>query len=200
MKRFIRHLIIFRKQSLPNKYPNTRLQMKYIFKESSDISSLTQLPDGFLEMRYSPGLEYKWLDIINSSGEFGVWDIDLLEKQILNDLVYQGGVLISYGDRCVACAAICERDEFKPNALLMYVIVKQQFRGFGLGKFITVQAVNIARRLRYAGVVLRTDDYRIPAVKMYSQLGFLYDQESGLYTESKWNTLLNYINYQQING
>lgn len=175
IKRLIKNLIVFRKQSLPNKYPNTRLQMKYIFEESSDISQLPQLPNGFLEVRYSPGLEHEWLDIINSSGEFGVWDIDLLEKQILNDLVYQGGVLISYGDCYVACAAICERDEYKPNALLMYVIVKQQFRGFGLGKFITVQAVNTARCLGYAGVVLRTDDYRIPAVKMYSQLGFLYD-------------------------
>lgn len=174
--------------------------MKYAFTESDDVSSSAQLPDGFLEVRYSPGLERKWLELINSSGEFGVWDIDFLEKQILKDLVYRGGVLVSLGESYVACASICERDKYKPNALLMYVIVKKKYRGLGLGKFVSAQAIATARQLGYPGVVLRTDDYRISAVNMYFQLGFSYDQEAGLYSESKWNTLVSQIMSQKSNG
>jgi ribosomal protein S18 acetylase RimI-like enzyme len=190
VKRFLKHLPIFRKDVSTKKIPETRLQMKYVFTGSEDFSLYKQLPDGFFEVRYFAGLEYKWLELINSSGEFGVWNIDLLKKKILKDLVDQGGVLVSSGNSYVACASICERDDFKPNALLMYVIVKKEYRGLGLGKFVSTHAMSTAQQLGYPGVVLRTDDYRVPAIKMYSQLGFLYDYESGLYSMSKWNALV----------
>ncbi|MBW8011281.1 MAG: GNAT family N-acetyltransferase [Chloroflexi bacterium] len=194
---YIKPLISFGKKRISKKYPKTRLQMKRVFTDSDDISSSAKLPDGFVCIHYSTGLEDKWLEIINSSGEFCYWNIDLLEKEILNTLIYQGGVLVSAGDRYVACAAICERDQFRPNALLMYVIVEKQFRGLGLGKYITLQALSSARLLGYPGVVLRTDDYRIPAVNMYYQLGFLYDPVEGMYNKRKWNALVKKIETQK---
>jgi GNAT superfamily N-acetyltransferase len=169
--------------------------MKVVFAESVVIST-TQIPDGFFCIRYYDGLEKEWLDLINSSGEFGIWNIDDLKSRILDDIIPQGGILVLAGDRYVACAAICDRNGFYPYALLMYVIVERQYRGLGLGKLLTTQAMSTARHFGYPGVVLRTDDFRIPAVKMYYQLGFSYEPNVGLYTEAKWRALVDSIDCQ----
>ena len=60
--------------------------MKVVFAESVVIST-TQIPDGFFCIRYYDGLEKEWLDLINSSGEFGIWNIDDLKSRILDDII-----------------------------------------------------------------------------------------------------------------
>ena len=163
--------------------------MKLLFTQKEHNNQSINLPNGFEEEYYSPDLDDKWLELINSDQEFGFWDKERLHQQIVDFLIEQGGILIKYRDKLVACASICNEARFTPFALLMYVIVKQEFRGYGLGKYVTSKAISIARKNGFRGVVLRTDDYRIPAVKMYCQFGFSYDHAAGLYSKTKWNLL-----------
>jgi len=181
-------------QNQKKKYPDSRLQMKLEFTKSNYESSNVCKLAGFQEIRFTNGLEDEWVNLINATQEFGNWNIEKLRKEILNDLIENGGILIKNQETFVACASICAREKYKPYALLMYVIVKREFRGLGLGRFVTIQALSTARKNGFPGVVLRTDDYRIPAIKLYSQLGFTFDSESGLYSKTKWAELMKRIN------
>jgi len=168
---------------------NPQLRMVCRFAESSELPVPTA-PDDYKLFRYSPAFKGQWLDLLNESGEFGILDRKALRSQVLSSLLPDGGALVSHEGRLVACAAACSYERFEPYALLMFVVVLAAHRGRGLGTTVTVEVMRAARRVGRAGILLHTDDERLPAIRTYLKLGFEPDTEWEPSAKGRWEAVL----------
>ena len=60
----------------------------------------------------------------------------------------------------------------KPYLNIHDIIVQQEFRGFGIGRFITEKCIKIAQEHKYCKVTLEVRDDNSRAQKIYKSLGF----------------------------
>ena len=74
-----------------------------------------------------------------------------------------------------AVRAACFRKAFAPYAVLMYVVVLDEYRRLGLGAACTHEVIEAARSAGYPGIILHTDARRLAAIKLYLRLGFVPD-------------------------
>lgn len=171
------------------KSPQSRLQMIIDFSDYRKPTPLCNLPPGYTEVRYEAGMENDWLALLNRDEEFGFWEKEQLLDQIINYLVPNGGILIKFDNAIIACASICRFEEFLPSCVLMYVIVNMQHRGRNIGKYVTEKAIETAIDLNYPSVILRTDDFRLPALHIYYELGFKFDESEKKYSKKRWKKI-----------
>jgi ribosomal protein S18 acetylase RimI-like enzyme len=148
-----------------------------------------ELPKEYRLHHYSKGDEEKWLELLNASKEFGVWEEDRLSREMLADLLPNGGTMVQFRNKYVACAAVCHRQEYSPLALLMYVVVLPEHRTKGLGKIVTIESMTIAQHAGYHSFILHTEENRIPAINMYISLEFRPDYTYSEDTRFVWETI-----------
>lgn len=172
-----------------------QLKMLYTFDPDKQVTP-PKLPQHYRLLRYVPGYEDQWVQLINSSGEFVRWNRDTLSREVLSGLLTDGGILVAAGDKLAACAAACSMRRFEPYAVLMYVVVLPEHRNRGLGTAIITEALAVCQREGYPGVILHTDDFRVAAIKRYLKLGFVPDIELDHSAKDRWKTILDTI---QIN-
>ena len=68
----------------------------------------------------------------------------------------------------------------KKNEAEMHLLaVNQEFRGFGLGKKLVMETVNIARKKEYSKIVLWTQDSMRVAQALYESVGFSHIDTMG---------------------
>ncbi len=81
-------------------------------------------------------------------------------------------VLDSEG-KIAASAAVQLGEHTQGSATVHAVCTSPAHRGHGLGKLVTLAVMDYAQRRGIRDVWLTTDDFRLPAVKLYLKLGFL---------------------------
>jgi mycothiol synthase len=173
--RFVRKqaktLIVFLTEGYYGLPASSQLRMLRKFS-GGELPETPPLPEGYLLVSYQPRHEREWIGLLNSSGEFGVWDEKRLWEEMLEDLIPESAVFIEKEGRFVACAAACRFASFKPYGVLMYVVTLSEHRGMNLGKIATLGAMAACRKAGCPGVILQTDDLRQVAIKTYLKLGF----------------------------
>jgi ribosomal protein S18 acetylase RimI-like enzyme len=179
-------------QTPPARTSFLQLRMIYTFRPDEERSPHS-VPTGYRLVHYQPEFETAWVQLLNESREFSKFTTQTLWTEILSGLIPEGGVFIEYQGKLVAAAAVCYRKEVAPHAVLMYVIVLPEHRGLGLGKIVTNQVMAAARQAGYPGMVLYTDDGRLPAIQMYLGLGFQPDLETQIDTQERWQRVLQRI-------
>jgi mycothiol synthase len=145
------------------------------------------LPGSFRLQGRFPGMEQAWVDLLNRSREFGQWSLERLEEEMLDHLLPEGAIFVASGPELIACAAVCHFPADAPLATLMYVVVLPEYRGHGLGKGVTTAAIHAAAAAGFPGIALRTDDYRVHAIKTYLELGFTPDIRPGTQHQVRWD-------------
>lgn len=130
------------------------------------------LPAGFRFVDEREVALETWLRLLNQDGEFGMITSASVQKEIKSVLIPNGAVFVAAGNEIVACASACTAARFHPDALMNYVLVRSDYRGRGLGRAVSREAMRRARDHGYGGMVLQTDDQRESALKMYLSLGF----------------------------
>jgi len=123
-------------------------------------------------MAYHAGIETEWAELLNGTGELGAWNRDRLNEDIVNHLLPGGAVFAAEANAIVACAAACRITCNEPYGTLMYVGVNPQHRNRGLGRAVTYGAMLACYKAGCPGMVLSTDEFRIPAIRTYFSLGF----------------------------
>lgn len=137
------------------------------------------LPSGYQLRTFQVGNEQGWLELLNANGELGEWNLERIAGVLGGGLKKQ--FFVAAGAQLAACAGV-------HNALLDgveyweigWVASHPAHRGRGLGGQVTAAAVEYALTLPPRPIILRTDDFRLPAIKVYLQLGFapLFDHPS----------------------
>lgn len=132
-------------------------------------------PIGYALRTYRPGDEAAWIDLL-STGEFGDWDRDRLDRMLAGErapLPRDGIFFVTHDDQPVAAACIFfHQSDQREVAELGWVVVHPDHRGRGLGRSICTTALNYAYDLGHRYVYLKTEAFRTAALAMYRRLGF----------------------------
>lgn len=98
----------------------------------------------------------------------------------------------------VATAAAWEPGAFPADCALMHMVgVLPEQSGHNLGLHASLAAMKQAKKEGFARMTLRTDDFRIPAIKIYLRLGFLpvIIHENQI---QRWKDILSLINREDL--
>ena len=138
---------------------------------------------------FRSGEERAWAELLNSCGELGSWTKDRVRDELLERLCVNGQFFASKGDQLVAGAGLYDGErEGKPCWEIGWVVTHPQHQGLGLGRQVTEAAVRAALALPTRPIFLMTDDFRIPALRLYLKLGFAPDLLHSSY-RARWNKL-----------
>ena len=147
------------------------------------------LPSGYSSVDAHRSRHADWVQLLDSSGDFGRIDRGTLRREILSIMIPNGGVLIENGGSIVACATAAYAARFSPHALLNYVLVDRRHRGKGLGRIASAEAMQRAANAGYQGMILQTDDERDRAIAMYLSLGFEPVLDSSPDADIRWQRI-----------
>jgi mycothiol synthase len=151
-----------RKENLP------QLRMQY----PAALAPTVPAPAPGYQLRaFAAGDEAGWAALLNANGELGSWSIERIEGVLAGGLKRQ--FFIASAEGLVACAGVHDVAlEGTPYWEIGWVASHPAHRGRGLGGQVTAAAVGYALGLPRRPILLRTDDFRLPAIKVYLQLGF----------------------------
>ena len=175
---------------LPQAAPNLLLRMSRKLHPDERLPPST-IAEPYCLRTYEPGAEDVWIDLLNASTEFGIWDRARLQREILATLLPGGGIFVTCEERLIGCASVCSMPEYRPNAILMYVALLPEHRGKGLGQALVWETLRVSQRLSYPAMILHTENHRHAAVRTYFQLGFLPQLAPGAADKKQWADILN---------
>jgi mycothiol synthase len=138
---------------------------------------LTNLPECKVPASYSirhfqPGDEAGWDEIIRDSFKDPGNSFD---KTMKSDKAYEPErvLFVCYNGKPVATAAAWHRPEWGENTGYLHMVgTHSSYAGRGLGLQASLAALHRMAAEGRTEAVLQTDDFRIPAIKIYLKLGF----------------------------
>lgn len=160
----------------PKKESFPQLRMSYT---PAALPRVAELPAGYQFRTFLTGDEQGWVELLNANGELGEWNLERVAGVLGGGLKKQ--FFATTEAQLVACAgvhdAVLDGVEYWE---IGWVASHPAHRGKGLGGQVTAAALGYALTLPPRPIILRTDDFRLPAIKVYLQLGFapLFDHPS----------------------
>ena len=131
---------------------------------------LPDVPAGYTCRSYRPGDEASWIELLTV--DFTTWDRERFHEFMAAPERREGSCVIEHDGRIVA-ATFASRVSSQPlSGAVDYVACHPAHRGRRLG---LIACGTVARRLGgkgYVSIRLLTDDWRLPAIKVYFHLGF----------------------------
>ncbi len=153
--------------------PKAQLQM--VWPESRlDSPPQPHVPPGYELRQWVSTDEVGYLELMDKAG-FAGWDHDRIERTLRT--VLAGGLFViehRASGRLVATAMATHNPiEGHPfGGELGWVAADPEHKGHGLGAAVTAAATARLIAAGYRNVYLRTDDWRLPAIKTYLKLGY----------------------------
>jgi mycothiol synthase len=149
--------------------------MSQLHMRRADLQNLPplQLPEGYVLREYSKGDENGIATLLQTT--FGdVWTTERVQRELTEaDDVKQTFVIECNGE-IVATASARLLPQMYPNAgYVHYVAASPDHAGKKLGFWVSLATLYQFVRLGCVSAVLDTDDFRLPAVKTYLNLGFV---------------------------
>ena len=148
------------------------------------------LPDGYQIRTYRKGDDAAWAEIINNSLGSG-WDVKRCQRELTGRRRFrpEGLFFAIYGDKAVgtACAWTGSFREKKVGNVHMVGVVPEH-RGTRLGYALCLSVLRFLKENKFQCARLTTDDFRLPAIKTYLNLGFEPDHiEEG--HKARWSAV-----------
>ena len=173
-------------------------QLKMYWKNDGVEAKKPILPEGMELVCFSklPNAEKEWLDIM-SYGSLLPDERDPKVNYYLDcmNLPYYSEDLcffIKVGGKCAASiTAVCNPET--REGLVHMVGSKPEFRGLGLGNLMSDIALWAFKTEGMETARLRTDDWRIPAIKTYLKIGFEPDLTSEPDYKERWEKIFEII-------
>ncbi len=143
-------------------------------KSRLDCPPTPQVPAGYELRCWRPSDEAGYLALMNLVG-FGGWDHERIEKT-LRKVLPDGFLVIEHkatGKIVATSMASHSAIEHHPyGGELGWVGADPEHKGKGLGKAICAAVTARLIHAGYKDIFLRTDDFRLPALKVYLSLGY----------------------------
>ena len=133
-----------------------------------------KLPDGYALCTLAERGEDDWIEALNATGDLGCWDRARARDWLCRDrpVVPEGTFIIVFGGEPVATTCTVAPAPEEPRSETGWVSVSPDHQGKGLGYQVVLGALLYGKRIGYPGAYLNTDDWRLPAIKTYLNLGF----------------------------
>lgn len=160
----------------PKKENLPQLRMKY---QPATPPAVADMPAGYWLRSFETGDEQGWVELLNANAELGEWTLERVRGILAGGLQRQ--FFVAAPAQLAACAGV--HDALLDGVAyweIGWVASHPGHRGLGLGAQVTAAALAHALTLVARPIILRTDDFRLPAIKVYLKLGFtpLFDHSS----------------------
>jgi mycothiol synthase len=134
-----------------------------------------QVPDGYALRTFRDGDEDSWLSVLGTGG-WDAWDRDRLDAMLAGGpaQVPRDGIVFATRDGRIvgaACPTLHGGDSMAA-AEVGWVVVDTAHRGRGLARAIVTAMLGLVRERGYRYAFLRTEPFRVPAIRLYLDLGF----------------------------
>ena len=144
------------------------------FRRFDDLPE-PRVPHGYALRTFREGDEDGWLSVLGTGG-WDAWDRDRLDALLAGgpaEVPRDGVVFATAGERIVgaACTTL-HGGQALAAAEVGWVVVDPAHRGRGLARAIVLAMLGLAREHGYRYAFLNTEDFRVPAVRLYLDLGF----------------------------
>ncbi len=165
-------------QLLINRLPRRKIPRPQLLMWFSGSLETVPLADatGYTRRGLTDGDEAGWYQLLAVNGELGHWDPERARAQLYPDLVRSTQTFVVQGKQLVACAGMYDRVMLGiPAWEVGWVAVHPEHQHRCLGRQAAAGALRAAGQLPVRPVYLRTDAFRIPAIRTYLKLGFVPD-------------------------
>lgn len=152
--------------------------------------------EGYRIRTYQKGDEEGWMELLNANGQLGTWDREKIQRELDGELVKEAQFFAVCGEQIVATAGVYGRSWNGADAWEVgWVATHPDHLGRNLGGQVTAAAVEAALQQLPRPIFLRTDDFRIPALKVYLRLGFVPDYQHSSYA-GRWSEIFTALGTQ----
>jgi mycothiol synthase len=157
---------------------------------------LTFLPElvlapGYKVQCWQVGDEIRWINVLQTNGELGEWNLDRVQKAFHaeNGRVWPESIhLLVHNDEVIATACVQLHSDTPTIPELGWVATIPAGRGQGLGRAVSIAVMHFMRKSGFQSCFLRTQDWRLPAIKTYLRLGFVPDLSHESYPD-RWQAI-----------
>lgn len=175
--------------------PYVQLQMVWP-KHRLNVPPVPQVLTGYELRCWRPDDCAGWIELVHKVG-FGIWDEQRITRT-LRKIVPEGFFVVE--DKAsgkIVATAMATHSAIEHHAYggeVGWVAADSEYKGKGLGAAVTAAATARLIRGGYQDIFLRTDDFRLPALKVYLTLGY----EPLLYGEGmrqRWEAIYRNLNW-----
>ena len=151
-----------------------KLQLQMIFPENAFKKAVVPKPPaGYALRTYKKGDEKGYVRVMQKAG-FEKWNYT---GEVLKTALPEGIFFIVHKKTgkivATACAQNYPADIHPQGGVLGWVAADPGHRGKNLGYIVSMAAVQKLVKLGYKRIYLLTDDWRLPAIKIYLKMGFI---------------------------
>ncbi|MEI6513921.1 MAG: GNAT family N-acetyltransferase [bacterium] len=151
------------------------LRQLEMFRIGTDKLPEVPLPEGYAIRKYQPGDEEPLAVMLSDNKGLSEWDAERVQRDLLSDSLAPGGVhLVTYHGKIVAHTVAQSEDNYMGQRYgrVGWVAADPGHSGKKLGLAVCTAVVNYLIDHGYDKIVLSTDAWRLPAIKIYLQMGF----------------------------
>ncbi len=163
------------------------------------------LPDGFKVVKWTGDDDiHDWVLICSD----GLIDPETAYERFHNEITNADGpeamrdtYFIETDGKKIATFTVVPNMWSTGMGYLHMVACKSEYRGLGIGKFITDFALKELKSIGKEKIFLLTNDFRLPALKTYIGAGFLpvnYPDEDGIGMPERWQKVIDELKISQI--
>lgn len=154
-----------------------------------DSAAARVTPEGFVVRTLAEAERLEWVRLMNDNGELGQWTEDRFHAETTH--LVEGLLLVVVADERLVATASVHDDSIQggPAWSVGWVARHPDFRALGLGELVVSAAVQSALQLPKRPIILRTEDHRIDAIRLYLRLGFKPDLSGHASHEARWRKL-----------
>ena len=130
-----------------------------------------ELPAGYALRTYRPGDEESWAELLELAG-FGGWTAERCRAYLEESNRRRGSHLVEWNGGIVAATFATPHGKDPNIGFLDYVIAHPEHRNRRLGRAVCAGVMRYFAAAGRTRTRLQTDDWRLPAIKLYLNLGF----------------------------
>ena len=132
------------------------------------------IPDGYVMDTFETRGVNDWIEVLNATNQLGEWDQEKAKTWIEGErsIIKQGTFFILFNDRPVASACTIPPGSEEKRPEIGWITVSPDHQGKKLGYQVTLAGLRFLKSREYSETFLHTDDWRLPAIKTYLNLGF----------------------------
>ncbi|HZP80664.1 MAG TPA: GNAT family N-acetyltransferase [Chthonomonadaceae bacterium] len=138
-----------------------------------DLPEIPPLPPGYTLREYQPGDLEPLAALMQKAFEDPQWTPEKVRKTLIDAPDVKKTFIIDYQGKPVATAsARLLPEQYPGSGYVHFVAADPEHKGQRLGYIVSLAVLHEFVRLGCQDAVLETDDFRLPAIKTYQNLGF----------------------------